>query len=108
MRCQPRTRKNFPRLCIQCCPPSSRAAAPAARHPAPFLSVPCGAGLLPPAAGVLARLGVGVRWHGEAGCWEAATGVGAGKGVLYFLYASLPVHILTSSEHPQHREVSSS
>jgi hypothetical protein len=30
--------------------PGSLAAAPAARHPAPFLSVPCGAGLLLPAA----------------------------------------------------------
>jgi hypothetical protein len=37
------------------------AAMPAARHPAPFLAVPCGTGLLPPAAGVLARLGVGSR-----------------------------------------------
>ena len=37
--------------------PSSLAAVPAARHPASFLSVPCGADLLPPAAGVLARLG---------------------------------------------------
>jgi hypothetical protein len=70
----------------------SLAAAPAARHPTPFLSVPCGAGLLPPAAGVLARLGVGSRWHWEAwaGCWEAAAGMCACKGALYFLYA-LPI-----------------
>jgi hypothetical protein len=56
----------------------------------PFLSVPCGAGLLLPAAGVLARLGVGSRWHGEAwtGYWEAAAGVCACKGALYFLYAA--------------------
>lgn len=58
---------------------------PAARHPA--LSVPCGAGLLPLDAGALARLGMGSRWHGEAGvgCWQAAAGVCACKGALDFL-----------------------
>src|SRR5712691_7763198 len=73
--------------------PVPLAAVPAARHPAPFLSVLCGAGLLLPAASVLARLGVGSRWHGEAwtGCWEAAAGVCACKGALYFLYACYEV-----------------
>jgi hypothetical protein len=67
------------------------AAAPAARHLAPFLSVPCGAGLLPPAAGALARLGVGSRWHGEAwvGCGEAAAGVCAQRGFLFPILSSI-------------------
>jgi hypothetical protein len=70
----------------------------ALRSQAPFLSVLCGAGLLPPAAGVLARLGVGSRWHGEAwaGCWEAVASVCACKGALYFLYA-LPIFYTLSS-----------
>jgi hypothetical protein len=67
-------------------PPSSRAGCPS---PGPFLSVPCGAGRLPPAAGVLARLGVGSRWPGEAWAWywKAAAGVDACKGALDCLYS---------------------
>jgi hypothetical protein len=53
-------------------------AVPVARHQAPVLSMPCGAGLLPacsvqswPAASALARLGVGSRWPGSKVLWNS-------------------------------------
>src|SRR5262249_4381876 len=64
--------------------------APAARHPAPGLSVPCGAGRRPPAASCAGAAGGGSRWPRDTGGGRG----GASGGARVTRGCVLPIRLL--------------